>query len=356
MDTPENYFVLKQLQHNIYKTFKVKQSSRSDIVSQIKLLLEDNFPKVILRTDIKSFYESIPHEKLIFQIEENSLLNSLSRKIIKNILAQYCELSHPSGQGVSNIGLPRGIGISAYLAELYLKDMDKIIASIPTVSYYARYVDDIIVIYTPTPIEDRISVKYKEEIKNVVNRFGLEINEEKTEVFDFRKIEDAKGEITYLGYRFILEKTEKIKIRMSKKKLKRFSDKIHLSFQEFERDRNSRKDNEYKSNKRLLQRIKILTHNFRLTQRKRNVLAGVYFSNQFLTPEYLDLKVLDRILQCEIDRHKDSLLPVNEKKLRENSFVNSFKKQDKHFLHFYFQRSKPGRFNINRILNIWKDL
>ena len=31
---PEHYFVLKQLQRNIYKTFKVKQASRKNIISQ----------------------------------------------------------------------------------------------------------------------------------------------------------------------------------------------------------------------------------------------------------------------------------------------------------------------------------
>ena len=57
---PENYFVTKQLQRNIYKTFKVKQASRKIIIDQLRLLLDDGFPKIIIRTDIKKFYESIP--------------------------------------------------------------------------------------------------------------------------------------------------------------------------------------------------------------------------------------------------------------------------------------------------------
>jgi hypothetical protein len=60
---PEHFFVLKQLQRNIYKTFKVKQASRKNIISQLKLILDDNFPKIIIRTDIESFYETIPHGK-----------------------------------------------------------------------------------------------------------------------------------------------------------------------------------------------------------------------------------------------------------------------------------------------------
>src|SRR5690606_21056168 len=88
-NTPENYFILKQLQRNIYKTFNVKQSDRKELIAQLSLLLKDGFPKVILRTDISKFYESIPHTQLINKIDENSLLSFPSKKVIKQILNQY---------------------------------------------------------------------------------------------------------------------------------------------------------------------------------------------------------------------------------------------------------------------------
>jgi hypothetical protein len=84
----QDFFVLKQLQRNIYKTFKVKQADRKSIISQLKLILNDGFPKVIIRTDIKSFYETIEHSRLLSRIEENSLLSFPSKKIIKDILNQ----------------------------------------------------------------------------------------------------------------------------------------------------------------------------------------------------------------------------------------------------------------------------
>ena len=86
---PENYFVTKQLQRNIYKTFKVKQACRKVIIEQLKLILDDGFPKIIIRTDIKKFYESIPHKELLQKIEENSLLSFPSKRMIKRVLNQY---------------------------------------------------------------------------------------------------------------------------------------------------------------------------------------------------------------------------------------------------------------------------
>jgi hypothetical protein len=119
-ETAENYFAIKQLQYNVRKSFDVKQANRFAIVNQINSLLTDNFPKIVLRTDVKSFYESIPHDKLLAKINENPLLSFLSKKLIWKILKDFLVASNAT----ENIGIPRGIGVSAYLAELYMRDID----------------------------------------------------------------------------------------------------------------------------------------------------------------------------------------------------------------------------------------
>ena len=80
------FYAIKQLQYNIRKTFKVKQADRYSILKQIKLLLSDNFPKYIIRTDIKSFYESIPQVGLLEKIEQNTLLNYSQRNLLQKLL------------------------------------------------------------------------------------------------------------------------------------------------------------------------------------------------------------------------------------------------------------------------------
>ena len=189
---PEHYFVLKQLQRNIYKTFKVKQASRKNIISQLKLILDDGFPKMVIRTDIQSFYETIPHNQLLSKIDENSLLSYPSKKIIKDILNQYWKIL--IDEGIKNIsdervGVPRGIGISAYLSELYMRDFDKKIATYENVTYYCRYVDDIIVVITPQNRNENKSIlNYKTELKNIVLKSTLlNINLTKTTFIDLRK-------------------------------------------------------------------------------------------------------------------------------------------------------------------------
>jgi hypothetical protein len=81
-NTKEAFFAIKQLQYNIRKTFKVKQSSRHLILTQLKLLLNDSSPKYVIRTDITKFFESIPQDKLFKKMSNNTLLSNQSKKFI----------------------------------------------------------------------------------------------------------------------------------------------------------------------------------------------------------------------------------------------------------------------------------
>jgi hypothetical protein len=376
-DIPENYFVQKQLQRNIHKTFDVKQADRKMIISQLKLLLSDNFPKVIIRTDISKFYESIPHKHLIDRIEENSLLSYPSKKIIKEILNQYWKIL--LNDGIKNInderiGLPRGIGVSAFLSELYLKDFDKILKSLPNVIFYARYVDDIIIIITPNHRNEKLtSSQLKAEVKKIANRFNLKINEDKTQIIDLRKSNSQRKSskmypLTFLGYEFKISyrKSTNIKnkiqieqlplcVGMSSKKKQKLTDKIKTAFNQFDTDILKYAGAVSKSNNILVQRIKILTHNFRLYRRKDNILIGIYFSNEFLTDDLQDLIDLDDTLKSEIKRVSLKLSPIAENKLNGLSFKDGF--VEKSTLNFNFNNiSKRGVVNIEKIIKIWANL
>lgn len=368
----ENYLVLKQLQRNIFKTFNVKQADRKLIISQIKLLFSDRFPKVVLRTDISSFYESIPHQQLISKIEENSLLSHLSKKIIKSILNQYWKILITDGTknyDDERVGIPRGIGVSAFLSELYLKDFDSIIKSLPNVVYYSRYVDDIIIVFTPKHRNESLTVdQYRRQTKEIINQFHLSMNNDKTKIYDFRKENSKrkiskKYEITFLGYKFLkyFKKSgkdiieEPLIVSMSDNKFERFKNKIEFAFESFENDIAKYSGKERQTNKRLIQRIKIITSNFRLYRRKSNVLIGIYFSNEFLTEDLIDLAELDLLLQKEIDRVSTLLSPKTRLALKKQSFVEGF--TNKKTLNFNFNKNrKRGVVNIDEILKVWETL
>jgi len=327
--SPKHYFALKQLQNNFSSLYKVKQANRSDIVSQVKFLLNDRFPKYVLRTDIDDFYETIPHLEILGKINKDNLLSPLSKRILRKVLNEY------KGKSGSEIGIPRGIGISAYLAELYMREVDNEIRKISDITYYARYVDDIIIIFTPKP--NNLGIDYEKKIKKIVKDKCLELNEDKTFVFDLRKKKESH-KLNFLGYKITFGKDE-IKIELTEKKFKKYRERIKLAFNHY---KNLSKINEKKARKILVKRIRFLTGNIRLLNNKRNILTGIYYSNNHLT-EYDYLKRLDRSLRDRINAQIK--FPRLKKRLKKYSFVKGYK--DKRFSPFNAKE-------LSAIMRVWK--
>lgn len=335
----ENILTLKQLQYNFRKLYKVKQSNRYSIISQLKNLLNDGFPKIIVKTDIKEFYESIPHDKLLKKIYDENLLTYFSQKFIQQILNEYKSIPPAKTKGV-----PRGIGISPYLVELYMRDIDERIRNLPNVMYYSRYVDDIIVIFMP-PIDNKI-IDYKNEIKSIFTVDGLTMNEEddKTKVIDLSNKDHTQVyKFEYLGYRFISGYNEKkhipLILTISKRKRKRYADRLNKALDLYY---SQSKGNEKNARKILMRRIRFLMGNTRLVNNKKNVLTGIYYVNSLINTTH-DLKILDRYYNSVIN--KSSLPPPLKDRLKSYSFKESFNPS-------YI--TKFNAMELNTIMNNWK--
>lgn len=329
-NSPEYYFALKQIQRNVSRLFDVQQANRSVIVNQIKFLLGDGFPKFVLRVDIEDFYENIPHGLILKKINENNLLSPFSKKILRQILNKYKEESG------SSKGVPRGIGASAYLSELYMRSVDSEILKLNDVTYYARYVDDIIIIFTPTPNSQNID--YEKDAKDIIEKkYQLKLNDDKTVLFDLR--DNSKNyELDYLGYKMSFGK-EETRTELTEKKYKKYEERINLAFNDYI---NFSKVNEKSARKLLIKRIRFLTGNTRLANNKRNIITGIYYSNNQLT-EYKGLKDLDKHLRRKLNTQIN--LPQVKERLKKYSFEEGYK--TKRFSPFNTRE-------LSEIMKIWK--
>lgn len=336
----KNILTFKQLQYNFRKVYKVKQASRYSIVSHLKALLDDGFPKVILRTDIKEFYESVSQDKLLKKINDDNLLTHLSRKFITQILIEFNRLT-----GIKK-GVPRGIGISAYLVELYLRDFDSRIKALSNVLYYARYVDDIIIVFMPQI--DTVIRDYKAEVKAEIEKEELSMNEaiEKTRLIDLSNsaISDTY-DIEYLGYRFASGYDSKRKhipltVRLSKRKKKRYAKRLINAFNLYKKDAIG---NEKQARKIFIKRIRFLMGNTKLVNNKRNVSTGIYYANSLIN-NLDDLKHLDLFFNRKLFKSK---FPFQLKKRL--SYNNSFEQG--------FDPTRCSKYSItdlNKIMEGWK--
>lgn len=191
------FFVSKQTQINLNKVFKIRRSSRNDIIAQLKCVLSDELPKIIIKTDIKDFYETIQHNKMLPVIDSNPLLSIVSKRYIHKILSQYTSITNKA------IGLPRGIGVSACLSEIYMQKLDKKVKNMPNLIYYARYVDDIIMVFGLPSInyDDSIVGKFDE----ICAKLGLARNEAKTQTIVVQRTTNNKS-FDFLGYKITVHK------------------------------------------------------------------------------------------------------------------------------------------------------
>lgn len=312
-EEPETFFVIKQIQRNIHRAYGVKQASRHDLVSQLRDMLGSKFPFDLVRTDISAFYESIDRKRLLEKLDRDQLLSPASKKYIKQVLYSYGLISGAS------TGIPRGVGTSAYLAELYLRPVDKAIRAIPSLVLYCRFVDDIVAVFARPPAGKSPS-SFKERINVILGENRLMLNEEKTSEFNLADTNPKKFE--YLGYRFYI-KGEQISISPSAAKLRKYRSRMNAAFLDYRRESpvNSRG-----AFRKLAGRIKFLTGNTRLTNSKSGAATGTYFNNSLVTDSRA-FELLDKQLTRRINELCRGSL---EKKIRKFKFTTGFKQRQFH--------------------------
>lgn len=310
---PETFFVIKQLQSNIHHTYGVKQANRHNLVCQLRATLESKFPFELVRTDISSFYESIDRKLLTEELDHDQLLCAASKKYIRQVLNSYGTISG------SAAGIPRGVGISAYLAELYLRPVDKKIRKLPGLVLYCRFVDDIVAIFARPPVGKALD-PYKEQIVAILGERGLTHNSAKTSEY---KLADAvQKKFEYLGYRFLVS-SKPLEISPSAAKVVKYRKRMDAAFADYWRESPVSSKSAYR---KLKARVKFLTGNTRLSNSKSCAVTGIYFNNS-IANNLSSFKLLDERLKTHIDKLKRTSL---QKTLKKFKFITGFEQRRYH--------------------------
>ncbi|WP_313304984.1 hypothetical protein [Empedobacter sp.] len=180
-----------------------------------------------------------------------------------------------------------------------MRRIDEEIRSLPDLIYYTRYVDDIIAIFTPKT--KSCKREYFEEMKKIVNSHDLEFNDnfggrkDKTNIIDLMlKPLNKSCYFDFLGYKIEINNNHQIQIELSKSKIEKYINRVKLSIKKYNSDS---KTNEKIARKMLIDRMKFLTGNYNLNHNKRNIKAGIFYSNQMLSLnknlKYKSLNTLD---------------------------------------------------------------
>lgn len=341
-----NKLILRKLNDNIKRIYKDEQANRRIIISQVKTLLSETCPFWVIKTDIKSFYESIDRARLISKFSDDSILSYQSMYLLKKVF------ENPILAGKS--GVPRGMNISATMSELYMRKFDRWIRSFDSVYYYARFVDDIIVF--SNSLKDSLILISNLNFQLSELAEGLTINQKKTELFDGKTLENLdidtgaklikKNKLDYLGYSFSVEngrsKSRKLIVSIAEKKVTKIKTRVIKAFLDFSKN---------KDFGLLEKRIQFLTGNYsiRKSEEGNSLRAGIYYNYLQVTDNSV-FNELNQLIRKSIFSKspnfggKIGLNPTQKSKLSKYCFLAGFKKK------VYFEFSYP---EMQEIIKCW---
>lgn len=312
---PQDHFALRLVDRYLRRIYKVVQSDRAKIVRQISVILEDGGKFALIRSDIKSFYETIDFSKSIEKIKQDMIISPAGLSILESLKNEYQRSS------ASTKGIPRGIGLSATLSELYLRDLDKTFAACNDVIFYSRYVDDIFII-----VDQGKSDKIKLLLIEKVSEIGLSLHPApKQLIFET----DKPCSFPYLGYLFEIQNRDVLKnekktgtervvdVKIAPDKVKKIKQRIYRALLD------------YRSNKNfqlLLDRLRYLSCSKIIKKNDNgNLYAGNAYNYRYVSNPGC-FKVFDAFLLKKIEDFAFSVL--EQQKLKRISFYRAFENKN----------------------------
>ena len=182
--------------------------SCKDALRRVDQLLKAGY-RYIVDVDLKSYFDTIPHDRLMARVAEK-----ISDGKILRLIEMFLKQGVMDGleEWTPEEGTPQGAIISPLLSNIYLHPLDVLMAE----SGYemVRYADDLVILCRSRKEAEAALAKVREWVEQE----GLKLHPEKTQI---RTYEEG---FEFLGYRFLLGKRRYRFV--AKKSLGRFKDRI----------------------------------------------------------------------------------------------------------------------------------
>lgn len=133
----------------------------------------------IFNIDLENFFPSIT-KLMVRHALHRELGNKLQSNEVVNIICRICTVPDNSGIEV----LPQGAPTSPILSNIVLKSLDKDMSTLADrmECKYSRYADDIT--FSHSKSIRRMSPFWQSRIYNIIQKYGLKVNEKKTKTYE----------------------------------------------------------------------------------------------------------------------------------------------------------------------------
>ena len=334
---------LRKLNNNLLELTRIRNVDRDSIIESIKTILKEGTEYRVYRLDLKSFYESVPINIVLDKIDAIRQLSIPTKAHIRSILCAFTS--------TGNSGLPRGLSLSATLAELIMRDFDEAIRSHPNVYLFSRYVDDIIIVSNGEENKRKFLRWIKEKLPTGLN---LNPNKQATkeraclhkENYNTYSIASTAKSMCFefLGYEFIVTDPSKpgkktpreVSLDIAQSKIKKIKTRLIKSILDF---------NKNKDMQLLDSRIAFLCTNFSVidSDRDRKRLAGIYHNYHQVDPT-------TSVALPELDNYLSKIISSGQGSACDVFFMNTSDSQRRNLLRWSFVRG----FNEKKYLSFSK--
>lgn len=341
IDRHHHRLVERNLTSNLNSISGKKAPNRASIIENLQLLLMEDVPYKIYRWDIKKFFESFDNKEVEKFINQIPNLSPQSKSLLCSILKKH--------KALGGTGSPRGLSLSSVLTELIMCDFDSKVSAHPDTFFYARYVDDIIIITSANENSQIFRVLAKKTLPK-----GLQFNELKSQESPIigkspitrKQTDEFRYSFEYLGYKISIKKrTNKdkhriIDIDIADKKVKKYKKRLSRTFYDFAKNGNT---------ELLIDRLRFLTKNFKVYNQHldRTKLSGIYYNYPAIQGNMSNLKNLDGFIKALVLGQKGRLGTLLSTKLnsrlRSRILANSFVKGHKDVAFVTFRPERVGQ-------------
>jgi RNA-directed DNA polymerase len=179
-------------------------------LTKIRKDLEDGF-RYVIDADLKSYFDTIPHEKLIEMVRETIVDGSVLALLEKFLKAGVLE---DGSFHMNDQGTPQGGVISPLLANIYLHPLDK--AMTERGHKLTRYADDFVICCKTQKGAERVL----KSVTGLLEReMGLKVHPEKTTI-----VNSKRETFVFLGHEFKPGK----RMAPSEKAMKKFKERVKM--------------------------------------------------------------------------------------------------------------------------------
>lgn len=170
----------------------------------------------VLKCDIKKFFASVNHERLLKVISRHDI-DIDTRNLIENIVRSF-------NSGIVDIGLPLGNLTSQLLVNIYMNEFDQFIKHKLKIPFYIRFADDFVIMTNEKDSLEEIlsSINYF-----LINDLLLSLHPNKVYIKTFSSGVDFLGWIHFSNHRILRTST---KIRMIKNLQNNLKQDTYISY------------------------------------------------------------------------------------------------------------------------------